>query len=69
MNKLEMIINELENTKKEILEQAELRSQMAKLYGDFDTQAKIHENNIINLNNKMSELTMEYCKALAEQNK
>ena len=67
MNKIDMIIRELENTKMEILKETELRSEMAKLYGDFDTQTKIHENNIINLNNRMSELTMEYCKALAEK--
>jgi len=66
MNKLEMIINKLEATKKEIEKEQELRNKIAKIYGDFDSQTKIHENNIINLNNKMSELTMEYCKALAE---
>ena len=66
MNKLEMIINKLENTKKEIEKEQALRNEIAKLYGDFDSQTKIHENNIINLNNKMSELTMEYCKVLAE---
>ena len=51
MNKLEMIIKALENTKEEILKEVELRKEMAKMYGDFDTQTKIHENNIINLNN------------------
>lgn len=66
MTKLQQIINKLEETKKEIEREQELRNEMAKLYGDFDSQTKIHENHIIDLNNKMSQLTMEYCKALAE---
>ena len=38
----------------------ELRNKMAKMYGDFDTQTQLHENNIINLNNRISELMAEY---------
>lgn len=67
MKKIDMIMKALENTKMEIEKEQALRSEMAKLYGDFDSQTKIHENNIINLNNRMGELTMEYCKALAEK--
>ena len=67
MKKIDMIMKALENTKMEIEKKQALRSEMAKLYGDFDSQTKIHENNIINLNNRMGELTMEYCKALAEK--
>ena len=69
MEKLMMIQNMVEKVEKEIMEAQELRSKMAKMYGDFDTQAKIYENSIINLNNRKSELMAEYWKTYSNLNK
>lgn len=69
MNKMDMIKKQVEGIMETMKEEQELRDQMAKLYGDFDTQTKIHENNIINLNNEISKLMEEYWKAFAEAHK
>ena len=36
--------------------------EATKIYGDFDYQVKIHENNIINLNKQISQLRSDYWK-------
>lgn len=69
MEKLTMIKNLVEQIETQIKEEQEKRSEMAKLYGDFDTQTKIHENAIINLNNKKSELMSEYWSTFSELHK
>ena len=69
MDKLIMIQNMVEEIEKQIIEAQELRSKMAKMYGDFDTQTKIYENSIINLNNRKSELMVEYWETYSNLNK
>ena len=69
MDKLIMIQNMVEEIEKQIIEAQELRSKMAKMYGDFDTQTKIYENSIINLNNRKSELMAEYWTTYSNLNK
>lgn len=68
MMKQEMIKNQVERLQEEIKMEQELRNEMAKMYGDFDTQTQLHENNIINLNNRISELMAEYWKSFSENN-
>lgn len=68
MMKQEMIKNQVERLQEEIKIEQELRNEMAKMYGDFDTQTQLHENNIINLNNRISELMAEYWKSFSENN-
>lgn len=68
MMKQEMIKNQVERLQEEIKMEQELRNKMAKMYGDFDTQTQLHENNIINLNNRISELMAEYWKSFSENN-
>lgn len=65
MMKQEMIKNQVEKLQEEIKMEQELRNKMAKMYGDFDTQTQLHENNIINLNNRISELMAEYWASFA----
>ena len=65
MMKQEMIKNQVERLQEEIKMEQELRNEMAKMYGDFDTQTQLHENNIINLNNRISELMAEYWASFA----
>lgn len=65
MMKQEMIKNQVERLQEEIKMEQELRNKMAKMYGDFDTQTQLHENNIINLNNRISELMAEYWASFA----
>ena len=69
MDKLIMIQNMVKEIEKQIIEAQELRSKMAKMYGDFDTQTKIYENSIINLNNRKSELMAEYWTTYSNLNK
>ena len=69
MDKLIMIQNMVGEIEKQIIEAQELRSKRAKLYGDFDTQTKIYENSIINLNNRKSELMAEYWTTYSNLNK
>ena len=69
MEKLMMIKNMVEEIEKQIAKEQELRCEMAKMYGDFDSQTKIYETSIINLNNKKSELMNEYWTTYAELNK
>ena len=69
MDKLIMIQNMVGEIEKQIIEAQELRSKMAKMYGDFDTQTKIYENSIINLNNRKSELMAEYWTTYSNLNK
>ncbi len=60
--KLKSIESKAKEIEKEILIEKELMSELTKIYGDFDHQIKIHENNIINLNNQISQLRSDYWK-------
>ena len=60
--KLKSIESKAKEIEKEILIEKELMSEATKIYGDFDHQIKIHENNIINLNNQISQLRSDYWK-------
>ena len=69
MEKLTIIQNMVMDIENKIAEEKELRNEMAKIYGDFDSQTKIHEESIINLNNKKSELMAEYWATYSNLNK